>query len=145
MLVYMFICIFIINFCYLFLHLCVCRPAFDLCFFSIPLMVDDVQTFCCYMQEWQGHKKKEKEKRKQYSSLVKTGNFSSYISKVKTSLHFLLFTVRDFWDWKSFVRMLLLSLSRVGVVFISWCRVHHEGLYSALQSDLSRRIYTLLL
>lgn len=48
---------------------------------------------------------------------MKTGNFSSYISKVKRSLHFLLFTVRDFWDWKPFVWMLPLSLSRVRAVF----------------------------
>lgn len=37
------------------------------------------------------------------SSLVQTGNFSSYISKVKRSLHFLLFTVRGFGPWNPFV------------------------------------------
>lgn len=61
---------------------------------------------------------------------MKTGNFSSYISNVKRSLHFLLFTVRDFWDWKPFVWMLPLSFPRVRVVFVSWRRAHHEGLRS---------------
>lgn len=60
-------------------------------------------------------------------ALIKSkGTFSSYISKMKRSLHFLLFTVKDLWDWKS---LCLIASSRSLVsVFVLWLRAHHWGL-----------------
>lgn len=53
-------------------------------------------------------------------------NFSSYISKVKRSLHFLLFTVRDL-KREPFVQTLPVRLSRVRVVFVSPLQSDREG------------------
>lgn len=54
-----------------------------------------------------------------YSSLVQTGSFSSYISKVKRSLHFLLFTVRDFFGPGILLSECFLSASLMSVLLSS--------------------------
>lgn len=79
-----------------------------------------------------------------HSSLVQTGNFSSYISKVKRSLHFLLFTVRDFFGPGILLSECFLSASLMLVLFSSPCRALLFLLISSAKKNLYCRKLLLL-
>lgn len=71
-----------------------------------------------------------------HSSLVQTGNFSSYISKVKRSLHFLLFTVRDFFGPGILLSECFLSASLMLVLLSSPWRALLFLLISSAKKNL---------